>query len=210
MKTSPPLIAILLFAAVLLAACGTPAAAAPIVPKGSVPAGTQPGQLTGLAPCEYQPEGGKVKYPAECGTLTVSENWDKAGSRRIALPVVRIPAGGPNPTEPVFWLVGGPGGTNMSWAPPAWLLARHDVLLVGYRGVDGSVVLACPALSSALRAHTGRDLASEAARAEYQAAARQCAQDLEAAGVDLTGYTMPNVIKDMEAVRAALGYGKID
>ncbi len=48
MKTSPVLIAIFLFAAVLLAACGQPAAAAPIVPDGTVPANMLPGQLTGL------------------------------------------------------------------------------------------------------------------------------------------------------------------
>src|SRR5512142_1588538 len=181
MKTSPPLIAILLFAAVLLAACVTPAAAAPSVPEGSVPAGTQPGQLTGLAPCEYQPPGGKVKYPAECSTLTVSENWEKAGSGLIALPVVRLKASGSSAVEPVFWLAGGPGGPNISWAPPAWLLAKHDIVMVGYRGVEGTVNLACPELGRLMKAHAGRDLLSEQARAQEQAPSRQCAAGFQAA-----------------------------
>ncbi len=210
MKTNVLLIHLIVLAGLLLAACGTPAAAAPIVPEDTVPAGTQPGQFTGLAGCEYQPKGDKVKYMAECGTLTVSENWDKPGSRLIALPVVRIPASGKNPAEPVFWLVGGPGGTNLSWAPPAWLLAKHDLVLVGYRGVDGSVVLDCPELSRVMAARTGRDMLSDAARTDYLAAARRCAQDLQAKGVDLTGYNIPNVIADMEAARVALGYDRID
>src|SRR5512142_1665550 len=104
MKTNVILIHLIVLAGLLLAACGRHAAAAPIVPEGTVPAGTQPGQLTGLAGCEYQPKGKEVKYMAECGTLTVSENWDKPGSRLIALPVVRVKASGPNPAEPVFWL----------------------------------------------------------------------------------------------------------
>ena len=210
MKTNVLLSNLIVVAALLLAACGTPAAAAPIVPEGTVPAGTQPGQLTGLAGCEYQPEGGKTKYMAECGTLTVSEHWDKPGSRLIALPVVRIPATEQNPAEPVFWLMGGPGGANITWAPPAWLLAKHDVVMVGYRGVEGTVKLDCPELGRIMKAHTGKDVFSEQAEAQYQASANKCAAGFQAAGIDLSGYTIPDVIQDMEAARVALGYDRID
>ncbi len=210
MKTNVILIHLVVIAGLLLAACGTPVAAAPIVPEGAVPADTRPGQLTGLAGCEYQPEGGTVKYMAECGTLTVSENWDKPGSRLIALPVVRIKASGSSPAEPVFWLSGGPGGPNIYWAPPSWLLAKHDVVMVGYRGVEGPVKLACPELGRLMKAHTGKDVFSEQAQAQYQALANKCAAGFQAAGIDLSGYTIPDVIQDMEAARLALGYDKID
>ena len=210
MKTKVLLSNLVVVAGLLLAACGKPAAAAPIVPEGSVPEGTQPGQLTGLAGCEYQPKGGEAKYIAECGTLTVSENWDKPGARLIALPVVRIPATGQNPAEPVFWLMGGPGGPNITWAPPGWLLAKHDVVMVGYRGVEGTVKLDCPELGRIMKAHTGKDVFSEQARAQYHAAAQECAAGLQAAGIDLSGYTIPDVIQDMEAARVALGYDRID
>jgi pimeloyl-ACP methyl ester carboxylesterase len=210
MKTSPRFIAILLFAAVLLTACGQPAAAAPIVPEGTVPAGTQPGQLTGLAGCEYQPQGGKLKYPAECGALTVSENWDKASSRLIALPVVRIKASGSQPSEPVFWLEGGPGGSNFTYSPPDWLLQKHDVVIVGYRGVEGSVVLSCPEVSERMKAHLGRDLWSEQAEAELVTASKQCAARLQATGTDLSAYTIPAVVEDMEAARTAFRYSSVD
>jgi pimeloyl-ACP methyl ester carboxylesterase len=205
MKTNHLLIAILLFAALLLAACGIRAAAAPAVPPDA-----QSGDLTSVEQCEYQAPGSKTKYAAECGTLVVPENRDKPGSRLIALPVVRIPASGPNPEQPVFWLIGGPGGANVTWDPPAWILAKHDVVMVGYRGVEGSVVLSCPEITSRQKIHLGKDFWSEQANAEYAAGAKQCAARFQAAGVDLSGYSIPGVVGDMEAARIALGYDKIN
>ncbi len=199
------LVVAVIIGSLVLAACSPKAAPALAVPKGA-----RAGDLTPMQKCAYQAEGSKTVYEAECGTLTVSENWDKAGARLIALPVVRIPATRPNPAEPVFWLVGGPGGSNLSWSPPAWLLAKHDVVLVGYRGEDGTVVLTCPEVARALKAHLGIDLWSAQSRSEQAAAVKQCAARLQAAGVDLSGYTIPAVVKDMEAARKALGYDRID
>jgi len=205
MKTNHLLIPLVLLAALLLIGCGTKDAPVLVVPEGA-----QAGELIGLEECEFQPAGSKTKYAAECGMLVVQENWDKTGSRLIALPVVRIPASGPNPTEPVFWLVGGPGGTNLSWAPPDWLLEEHDVVMVGYRGVEGTMVLSCPEVGRRQKAHLGKDFWSEQARAEYAAAVRQCAATHQEAGVDLSGYTIPGVVEDMESARTALGYGRIN
>ena len=205
MKTNKLFIILILFSMVFLASCGPKAA-----PSQEVPEGEHAGELTGLEKCEFQPADSKAKYSAECGTLVVPENWDKAGSRLIALPVVRIPAGGPNPAEPVFYLQGGPGQSNFSWAPPEWLLENHDVVFVGYRGIDGMVTLSCPELSLPMKTHLGKDLLSEQARAEYSAAVKQCAATHQDAGVDLSGYTIPGVVEDMEAVRIALGFEKIN
>ena len=205
MKTNHILITLLLFAAVLLASCSLKDA-----PSLAVPEGAQAGELTGLEKCEFQPAGSKTKYAAECATLVVPENWDKAGSRLIALPVVRIPASGPNPAEPVFFLQGGPGGPNLVWAPPNWLLEKHAVVMVGYRGVEGTVTLSCSEVGRLLKTHAGKDLFSEQARTEYMAAVKECAATLQEAGVDLSGYTIPGVVADMEAARTALGYDRIN
>src|SRR5881227_1025713 len=62
----------------------------------------------------------------------------KAHSRLIALPVTRIHARSALPGVPIFRLVGGPGLTNMEFSKASRFADDHDVVLVGYRGVDGS------------------------------------------------------------------------
>jgi len=205
MKTNYLLINVVLLTALSLAGCGVKEIAPLIVPEGA-----QAGNLTGLKDCEFQSKGRKVTYAAECGTLVVPENWDKPDSRLIALPVTRVPARGANHAEPVFILLGGPGLSNFSWSPPDWLYENYDVVIVGYRGVDGSVSLSCPGVRSKAHDHLGKDFYSDQALAEYAEAARQCAADHQNAGVDLSGYTVPGVVQDMEAARVALGYDRIN
>jgi pimeloyl-ACP methyl ester carboxylesterase len=175
----------------------------------AVPDGAQPGDLTSLEPYVYRP-GKKLKFNAERGTLTVPENWDDPNSRLIGLPVVRIPATHPDPAEPVFVLLGGPGASNQSFAPKDWLLENHDVILVGYRGVDGSVDLNCPEVSKISAKYLGKGFLNEAANAELVGAAKRCAEKFRVAGVDLRGYTAKGVVEDMEAARKALGYERIN
>ena len=95
-----------------------------------------------LDPCTYSTEDGS--YAAECGTLVVPENRADPQSRLIALPVTRIKARSEHPAEPIFRFEGGPGVTNMEFARASRFADDHDVVLVGYRGVDGSVRLDCP------------------------------------------------------------------
>jgi pimeloyl-ACP methyl ester carboxylesterase len=82
--------------------------------------------------------------------------------------------------------------------------------MVGYRGAEGSVVLTCPEVNHLVKVHAGNGLFSEQARSEYVAAVKQCAATLQKAGHDLSGYTIPGVIADMETVRKALGYQQIN
>lgn len=203
MKIKHLLINVVLLTALLLAGCGMKE-----TPALTVPVGAQAGDLTDLKECVFQASG--EKFAADCGTLVVPENWDKADSRLIALPIVRVPASRTNPAEPVFWLAGGPGGSNNVWAPPDWILKNHDVVMVGYRGVEGTVNLSCPELVGSVNAHKGNDLLSEQAYNDYILATKQCAARIQSEGIDLSGYTMPGVIEDMEAARAALGYGRIN
>src|SRR6201987_4934188 len=114
----------------------------------SVPAGAHAGQLT-LKNCTYNTE--KGAYAADCGTLVVPENRADPHSRLIALPVTRILARSSHPLAPIFHLNGGPGTTNMTFPQGNRLAAQHDVVMVGYRGVDGSSVLNCPEVTTALQ-----------------------------------------------------------
>ena len=103
-RSTVTLIAIAVLAA-LLPACG--GKGAPI----AVPAGAQAEDLVGLEPCTY--EANKKKYDAECGTLVVPENRGNPASRLIALPVIRVRALSDSPAEPIFYLSGGPGQSNL-------------------------------------------------------------------------------------------------
>jgi pimeloyl-ACP methyl ester carboxylesterase len=148
-----------------------------------------------------------VSYPAEVGTLTAPENRNDPASREIEIPVIRILSTGENPAEPVFLFAGGPGDPNIWKHPPVWLLEHHDIIMVGYRGVDGSVSLDTPEYVKVLRSLvtlTGEDIEKLGKAASADLA------KLEEQGVDLDGYTIIELIDDMEAVREGFGYTAVN
>ena len=171
----------------------------------TVPKGALAGDLL-LDPCTYSTENGS--YAADCGTLVVPENRADPQSRLIALPVTRIRSLSDHPAEPVFWLKGGPGLTNMQLPWANRFAEDRDVVLVGYRGVDGSSVLDCPEVESAVKHST--DILSKKFFDSYAAGFRACAARLTDKGVDLAGYTLAQRVDDFEAVRKALDYDRID
>ena len=170
-----------------------------------VPAGAKAGDVI-LERCDYGTEDGS--YAADCGTLVVPENRADPQSRLIALPVTRIRARSGNRAEPIFRLQGGPGITNMEFREASRFADDRDVVLVGYRGMDGSSVLDCPEVESAMKHST--DLLGEKSFRERGDAFRACANRLRDDGVDLAGYSVPQRVDDLEAARVALGYDRID
>ena len=127
----------------------------------SVWAGAKPGDVK-MHSCTYSTEQGDV--PADCGTLVVPENRADRRSRLIALPVTRIRSHSAHPREPIFRLEGGPGLSNMTFPQASRYLDQRDVVLVGYRGVDGSSRLDCPEVTSVLK-RSPDFLAASSARA---------------------------------------------
>jgi len=172
----------------------------------AVPLGAEAGELTDLEPCTVSTEDGS--YRADCATLVVPENRRDPRSRLIALPVTRIRSTSSLPGEPLFHLEGGPGRSNMAFAEASRFVADRDVVLVGYRGVDGSSVLDCPEVESAVR--RTQDRLSEKAFGAYGDALQSCAARLTAEGADLAGYSLAQRVDDLEAARTALGFGRID
>jgi len=167
----------------------------------SVPAGAHEGQLT-MEPCTFD------NNAAECGTIYVRENRHDPDSRLIALPVKRIPARSAKGGAPVFGLLGGPGHSNFDFTAMTRFAGDRDVVLVGYRGVDGSVSLDCPEVVDSRE--SSRDwLKASSLRADADAM-RACATRLSEDGIDLGGYTLPQRVDDLELVRQRLGYGPID
>lgn len=172
----------------------------PVPLKGSA------GQATS-GPCVYKTK--DTEYPARCGVIFVPENRTKPGSRLIALPFKRILARTRTPAEPLFELAGGPGMTNLSSdLPVSWIVGARDIVLLGYRGVDGTVQLDCPELDAIMRG--GGEVLTPAAHKKLAAAYRQCAVRVTAAGIDLGGYTILEVVDDIEALRRVLDFDRID
>jgi len=186
-----------------LAACSN--APRPAPPGPNAPAGG----FSGFTPC---PRSVADRYPAPaaCGVLVVAEDRAQPRGRRLALPIVRLRgSGGPPPRgEPVFNLNGGPGGSNLGFKlkTPA-LLAAHDVILVGYRGVDDAEPLKCPEVE---RAITVPAPLSDRGRAGMAVAAHACAARLAAGGIDVSRYTIFDVVEDLEDARRAIGAQRVD
>ena len=171
----------------------------------SVPAGAKAGDLV-MHPCQYDTE--KGSYAADCGTLVVLENRADPQSRLIALPVKRIRARSAHSAEPIFRLEGGPGITNTTFSKASRFADTHDVVLIGYRGIDGSVRLDCPEVASALKHST--DFVGGKSLAAYADGFRSCAARLKDDGVDVTRYGLVQQVDDLESARKAFGYRRID
>ena len=175
----------------------------------TVPAGAQAGDLVGMEACTYEAD--DVEYAADCGTLVVPENRADPNSRLIALPVIRVRVTEGNPTEPIFRLTGGPGDSNiMGFSLVSWFIENHDIVLVGYRGMDGTVRLDCPEVVDMIRAGGRDDLLATSTLDQTSAAYARCAERLQSEGVDIAGYTVAELIDDMEVARVGLGYERIN
>jgi pimeloyl-ACP methyl ester carboxylesterase len=153
---------------------------------------------------------GSDTYEADFGTITVPENRSKANTRLIHIPFLRIHSHSQKTAEPMFCFSGGPGQSNMylDWKSMWYLLSDHDLVAVGYRGVDGSTVLNCPEVSKVFNG--ADDPLSDESMKTIGRASSASAKRLMAQGIDLDGYTMLDVVEDNESVRRALSYERIN
>ena len=128
-------------------------------------------------------------------------------SRTIEIPVVRMRATGSSPAEPIFWLGGGPGQTNLRTFDYDYFVDRHDHVMVGYRGVDGPVSLDCAEVAETLK--DSDDVLDPQTLDNVGEAFLECLDRLEDSGVDIEGYSILEVVHDIELARKSLGYDKI-
>ncbi|WP_024768635.1 alpha/beta fold hydrolase [Aquimarina macrocephali] len=152
------------------------------------------------------------KYPkkikADYFSLAVKENRNNPNSRIITIPVIKLHSTSNKPKEPIFLLAGGPGASNIWKNPRLWLLDNHDIIMVGYRGVDGSVQLDSETFEKALIHHT-KVFSPEHLKKLGRVLKNQLKQ-YKKNGVDINGYTMIEVIDDIELAKNKLGYDKIN
>jgi pimeloyl-ACP methyl ester carboxylesterase len=128
-----------------------------------------------------------------------------AGATRIQLKIARVRAlNRRSEAAPLFLLAGGPGQSAVAlYAAMSGAFARihrnHDIVLVDQRGTGGSSPMPCEFPED------WSDAASSPAA--VREAAQRC---LEQLGPRVRHYTTAAAVLDLDAVRQALGYARID
>jgi pimeloyl-ACP methyl ester carboxylesterase len=150
----------------------------------------------------------KLAVAAQCGTLTVPENRAAPQGRQITLTVAILPANTLSPRpDPLFILPGGPGQAATYLAPFAAQMTGvrkdRDIVLVDPRGAGRSSPLVCASFAPDDSIDNALDL-------DPVPRAAACAKELLGRGIDLAQYTTAAWVEDLDAVRAALGYAKIN
>ena len=159
-----------------------------------------------LSPCELHEANDLRLIQAQCGRLPVPENPAAPGGRRIALRVAVVPAISTRKRpDPLFVLAGGPGMAATSFyasvAPVFDRIRRdRDLVLIDQRGTGGSNALDCESSEEDLY---------ESTTAEIDAETERCLRML-GAHADVRFYTTSLAAQDLDRVRAALGYERID
>jgi pimeloyl-ACP methyl ester carboxylesterase len=146
--------------------------------------------------CTY---GGYVA--GRCGSVAVPEDPERPGAGKIDLHVAVLPATTRPPAGALFYLEGGPGGAATRAAVEVNQLfaavgRRRDVVMVDQRGTGGSAPLSCP-----------EERVPADAAAAVTSYLRRCFARLRG---DPKLDTTSVAADDIEAVRRALGYGRID
>ncbi len=153
-------------------------------------------------------EGVFNSYPAEYYVLLAKENNLNKRSRLISIPVIRIKSISTDSLSyPIFILYGGPGESNLkSDLIIDRLLSHHDIVLVGYRGVDGEIKLDCPCIKETLLSDSLRLNSSEN---YFTRALDTCFSDLRSKNIDINGYSINEVVNDINLVREEFEYDSI-
>ena len=163
-----------------------------------------------LNACPDFSEAGKplIVQNAQCGVLQVKENPADANSREISLNILRLPAINPTPQpDPLFIIAGGPGQSAVGIAEHIFytfneVRKNRDIIFVDQRGTGKSNPLECPAFDDV---HYQLSLLEQQQR--LKATVRDCAETL---GEQLQFYTTPYAVQDLDSVRQALGYERIN
>ncbi len=157
-----------------------------------------------LEPCRLLRPGGLGTVTARCGVLEVPLNPDAPDGPMIGLKVALAEAVNPAAdTTPLTLLAGGPGQAATDfYAAFAGAFARiqrhHDIFLVDQRGTGESHPLDCDAPEE-----LGEEFTLEAVRRTT----RDCLDSLD---TDPTPFTTSVAVADLDRVRAALGYKRIN
>lgn len=142
--------------------------------------------------------GGSPGVQAQCGALSVAENPFAPSWRHIDVHFAVVRATQPNPKPDALFDFAGWGGAGIeddAWLvqPFATLNLDHDIVFIDQRGTGQSNALSCTIPTTDAATTTG--------------ATRTCVSRI---GPRLKYYTSAVAVDDVDRIRAALGYDKID
>jgi pimeloyl-ACP methyl ester carboxylesterase len=158
-----------------------------------------------LEDCQLASETARGDAKARCGWFEVAENRDDPSSKGIRIHVAVIPALRKQPlTDPLFIISGGPGqAASDFYLSSAGAFERlrsdRDLVIVDQRGTGKSQQLQCT-LPDEFESVTFD-------KALLQRYARECLQSLPG---DPRYYTTSVAVRDLDEIRQALGYEKIN
>jgi pimeloyl-ACP methyl ester carboxylesterase len=157
-----------------------------------------------LQPCKYA-DGPSDAY---CGTLDVFEDRVAKTGRKIALKIVVLPALKQKyAPDPLFFLAGGPGQgaaelVDAVQEPYRRIENDRDLVFVDQRGTGKSNPLEC-------KPADGEKEDDDDNSSSFVAHLHTCLDKLKSKA-DLTKYTTPIAMDDVDDVRQFLGYSKIN
>lgn len=163
-------------------------------------------------PCTLTPPLAGASVEAQCGTLSVAENPALPNGRKIALNIAWLPAAesGDHLPDPVFLIAGGPGQSATesfaAYVPMLQDVRKHrDLLLVDQRGTGKSNPLQCKSDDETQDAIDEGEPSPEKLKAQTIRCRDQLSKN-----ADLRFYTTTDGVRDLEAVRAAIGADKVN
>ena len=167
------------------------------------------------APCFFPIPSG---HSPACGYLLVPENRMRPDSPQIRLHVAVFPNRlGIRVPDPVVHLAGGPGSSSLDVARYMFgrgldaILERSDFILFDQRGTGFSQPrLDCPERMELTSALLGGSLTPEQTQEAILDAFRRCRDRLTAQGIDLSAYQSAASAADLNDLRSALGYEKLN
>lgn len=159
---------------------------------------------------------GAAKQAARCGVLSVPEDYKAPNGRQIEIHFAVIPArNSAARREPIFHFEGGPGASAIEYYGLAWYSAYadlnevHDIVLIDQRGTGKSAPLQCSEIADASFEDLTFDFDVPSEIAENLERVQTCLARV-AQTSDPQHYITANLARDTDAVRAALGYERIN
>jgi pimeloyl-ACP methyl ester carboxylesterase len=153
----------------------------------------------------------------ECGYLYVPKNREQNIGREIRLHVAVAKSYNDNPEpDPLIFLSGGPGSYSLQWLQSNLsrfvdILKHREVIFFDPRGVGFSEPsLDCPEVMENFHEILGREHSDDEWVNTIVGANLACHERLQAGGIDLSAYNSAEMAADVNDLRAALGYEKVN